>query len=142
MNRFCVVGACVVLASVVGVAQADEYGAWVKDTKKQCYTCDYTYKTKDGGMSKQSVVVYYADKDRSGWAYYYNAKQEPWARCAVPGNPKYNPKAMTWEKLAPDGKGYAPFQDTNGKPQPDGYCPAPKDGKAAIPVLSLPLPPK
>lgn len=124
------------------VGRADEYTKWVKDEKKQTYSCEYAYKTKDGKENKQQVVVYYADKDRSGWAYYYNTAPTPtpWARCAVPGNAKYDAKAMYWEALKPDADGYERFKGKDGKYQPDGYCPAPKDGKSPIPLL--PLPPK
>jgi hypothetical protein len=116
-----------------GDARADDYGKWVKDEKKQVHSCEYSYTTKDGGTAKQTIMVYYADKDRTGWAYYYNAKQEPWARCAVPGNAKYDPKQMYWQKLNAKADGY---EDYSTK----GFCPAPKDGKSSIP--DLPPPPK
>ena len=128
---------------VSGVARADEYGKWVKDEAKKTYTCEYTYDKKQpqaAEKGKQTVVIYYGDADRSGWAYYYNADLKPWARCAAPGNPKYDEKVMYWEALKPDQKGYEPFKDKDGKPEAAGYCPAPKDGKKPIP--SLPLPPK
>jgi hypothetical protein len=116
-----------------GTTRADGYAKWVNDEKKQEYTCEYSYSTKDGCTSKQRVVIFYGDKDRSGWAYFYNAKQEPWTRCAIPGNSKYNPKQMCWQKLNSKADGYEDYP-TNG------YCPTPKDGKSAIP--ELPLPPK
>lgn len=132
---------------VVGVQAngllADEYTKWTRDEAKKTLVCEYTYTPKEPaakGPPKQTVVIFYADKERSGWAYFYNAAQSPWARCAVPGNPKYDPKAMTWEALTPDGKGYEPFKDRAGEAYPAGYCPAPKDGKNPIP--DLPLPPK
>lgn len=121
---------------------ADEYTPYKKDEKKQTYTCEYKYDAKDPAAKeklKQTVVIYYGDKDRSGWAYYYN-DDKPWARVAVPGNPKYNAKVMYWEALKSDKSGYEPFKDKDGKPYGDGYCPAPKDGKR--PILDLPLPPK
>ncbi len=117
----------------VGMARADGYGKWANDENKQVYACEYSYATKDGCASKQTVVIFYGDKDRSGWAYFYNTKQVPWTRCAVPGNAKYDPKQMYWQKLNAKGDGY---EDYSMK----GYCPAPKDGKSPIP--DLPLPPK
>ncbi len=128
--------------AVPALVRADDYTKWVKDETKHTYSCEYAYKTKDGKENKQQVVIYYADKDRSGWAYYYNnaATPMPWARCAVPGNPKYDAKVMYWEALKPDGDGYDKFKDKDGAYQPAGYCPAPKDGKN--PIQLLPLPPK
>lgn len=123
---------CGLLLAAPTLARADDYGKWAKDEKKQTHYCDYSYANKAGGTSKQTVVVYYADKDRAGWAYYYNAKQEPWARCAVPGNPKYDPKQMYWQQLNDKGNGYDDY--------PKGYCPTPKDGKS--PIADLPPPPK
>lgn len=121
-------------------AAPDGYGPWATDCARKVHACQYTYSTKDGGKGTQTVVIYYADKDRSGWAYYYNTAPTPWARCALPGNPKYDAKAMHWEALKPDADGYERFKGKDGKYQPDGYCPAPKDGKSPIPLL--PLPPK
>jgi hypothetical protein len=124
-------------------ALADEYTSWKKDEVKKTYTCTYSYTPKDPAVTKkyeQTVVVYYGDKDRSGWAYYYNADNKPWARCAIPGNTHYNPKVMYWENLKPDGTGYDGFKDKDGKYYAAGYCPAPKDGKK--PIADLPLPPK
>ena len=120
----------------------DPYSKWATDEKKQKHTCTYTYKSNDPKVeyAKQNVVVYSADKDYAGWAYYYNADSKPWARCAIPGNPKYEAKKMYWEKMTPDEKGYEPFKDDKGQPQPIGYCPVPKDG--VDPVPDLPLPPK
>ncbi len=138
-----VFGALAVVPAVLAlaaVATADEYGGWKKDEKRQVYTCEYKYEKKDSGYGTQTVAIYYADKDRSGWAYYYNAKNEPWARCAAPGNPKYDAKVMYWQHLKPDNSGYEAFEDSTGQPQFTGYCPAPKDGRAPIPAL--PLPPK
>ena len=126
-----------------GVSLADGYTKWTKDETKKTHTCEYAYAPKEAAAKetpKQTVVVFYADKERAGWAYFYNAAQTPWARCAVPGNPKYDPKAMAWEALKPDGKGYEPFKDRKGEAYPAGYCPSPKDGKSPIP--DLPLPPK
>lgn len=137
LRGLAVVPAVLVLGSV---AAADEYGGWKKDEARKVYACEYKYEKKDGGYNTQTVAVYYGDKDRSGWAYYYNAKNEPWARCAAPGNPKYDQKAMYWESLRPDGLGYEAFKDAGGKAQYAGYCPAPRDGKAPIPPF--PLPPK
>ncbi len=127
------------LAASLGSASADGYTKWVNDPVKKTYSCQYVYANKSTANSTQNVVVYYGDKERKNWAYYYNAKMEPWARCAVPGNPKYDAKAMTWEALKPDTSGYAPFKDKAGDPEPAGFCPAPKDGKAVI--AALPLPP-
>jgi hypothetical protein len=122
------------------LVRADGYTKWVKDLERQTYSCEYVYKTKDGNTNKQYVVIFYADADRSGWAYFYNSAAKPWTRCAVAGNPKYNAKAMYWEALAAEGDGYEPFKGKDGKVQPDGYCPTPKDGKNPIPTF--PLPPK
>jgi hypothetical protein len=128
------------ILAAAAVASADEYGGWKKDETRKVYACEYKYEKRDGGYSTQTVAIYYADKDRAGWAYYYNAKNEPWARCAAPGNPKYDAKVMYWEQLKPDGSGYQQFKDSKGAAQFTGYCPAPKDGKSPIP--SLPIPPK
>lgn len=122
---------------------AGDYTSWKKDEQKMTYTCEYSYKSSDSKakeQSKQKVLIFYGNKDRSGWAYYYNADNKPWARCAVPGNPKYDAKKMNWEKLTTDEKGYERFKDKSGDPEPSGYCPTPKDGKDPIP--DLPLPPK
>jgi hypothetical protein len=131
-SRMCLLVLVPLLVNV-GAAKADEYSKWAKDEKKQAYTCDYSYSTKDGTTASQTVVIYYGDKDRNGWAYYYNAKMEPWARCAVPGNVKYDPKQMYWQKLNAKADGYEDYPTK-------GYCPSPKDGKSAI--LDLPPPPK
>ena len=61
------------------------------------------------------------------------ADGNPWARCAVAGNPKYDPKVMYWQHLNKTGDGYVEFETK-------GYCPSPKDGKA--PILVIPDPPK
>lgn len=127
------------VAASFGSASADGYTKWVTDPVKKTHTCQYVYDNKSNAKSTQTVVVHYADPARKTWAYYYNAKMEPWARCAVPGNPKYEPKVMAWEALKPDAKGYEVFKDKAGDPEPAGFCPAPKDGKAII--ASLPLPP-
>jgi hypothetical protein len=138
-----------VVVAVVGVVLAGapafggEYTGWQKDEQRQTYTCEYTYEPKDTAAkvrSKQTVVIYYGDSDRCGWAYYYNAGSIPWARCAVPGNPKYDPKIMYWEALNQDKTGYEPFKDKKGEASPAGFCPTPKDGKTPIPAF--PLPPK
>jgi len=131
------------LVTTTALLSAGDYTSWTKDEKKMTYTCEYSYKqadTKAKEPGKQTAVIYYGDKDRSGWAYFYNADNKAWARCAVPGNPKYDAKKMTWEKLTTDEKGYEPFKDKKGEPEPAGYCPTPKDGKEPIP--DLPLPPK
>lgn len=131
-----------VLAGVAGLvlsataARADEYGKWIKDEKKQVYYCEYKYEKKGSTKDEpkyavQKVQVYYADPDRKNYAYYYNAEDKPWARCAVPGHPKYNASVMYWQRL--DGDKYVDYPDA-------GYCPTPKDGKSPIP--NLPLPPK
>ena len=117
---------------VGGIVQADEYGKWTKDEVKKTYSCDYKYANKTGGYSTQKVVVYYADPERKNWAYYYNAKDEPWGRCAIKGNPKYNSNNMYWQKLSTDKKAYQDYPEK-------GYCPTPGDGKD--PVRDLPLPP-
>ncbi len=131
-----------ILLSTATLAFADEYTEYKRDEKKQTLTCEYSYEAKDPKTKepkKQTVVIHYGDKDRAGWAYFYNG-DTPWARCAVPGNPKYDAKAMHWEALKGDGKGYEPFKDKKGEAYPSGYCPAPKDGKN--PIKELPLPPK
>lgn len=142
-----------ILASSV---RADEYTAWAKDEKKQMYVCEYKYDAKDPAVTekrKQTIVIYYGDTDRAGWAYYFNAADKPWARVAVAGNPKYNPRAMYWEALKADGTGYESFKDKDGDPFGPGYCPIAKDGRRAIGNLpqppdgkkavgDLPLPPK
>jgi len=121
-----------------GTANADEYGKWVRDEKQKTLVCEYKYETKAStkakpGYAVQKAVIYYADADRKNWVYYYNAKNEPWARCAAPSNPKYDSTAMYWQHIG-DGKDkYVDYADK-------GYCPAPKDGKNPIP--SFPLPPK
>jgi len=133
--------ACGQVAVLAVVApKPDTYGLWTTECGHKIHACEYTFSTTDGVRRTQTVVIWYADKDRNGWAYFYNADSKPWARCAVPGNAKYDAKAMCWECLKPDGTGYEPFKDQNGTPKPLGYCPTPKDGKSAIPLL--PLPPK
>ena len=107
------------------------YSEWVKDEKKETYSCDYKYPNISGGYSTQKVVVYYADPDRKNWAYYYNTKKDPWVRCATKSNPKYNTNVMYWQKLDDDKKGYQDYPEK-------GYCPTPGDGKE--PVTDLPLP--
>jgi hypothetical protein len=128
------------VVAVPALGRADGYTQWVKDEKRQTYSCDYVYTTKDGKTNKQYVVVYYGAADRSGWAYFFNSAARPWTRCAVPGNAKYSARAMYWEALKAEADGYEPFRSADGKVQPDGYCPAPKDGKNPIPAF--PLPPK
>jgi hypothetical protein len=138
--RVWVVAACAFL--VTTPAFADEYTAWAKDEKRQTYVCEYKYDPKDPTLTekrKQTIVIYYGDEDRAGWAYYYNAANKPWARVAIAGNPKYSSKAMYWETLKADGTGYEPFKDKDGEPFGQGYCPTAKDGKK--PILNLPLPP-
>ena len=139
-TRRLAVVAALVAAPALTLAN-DKYTPWTKYQATKQYTCSYEYKTPTGGYSKQTVAVYYDDKDRNQWAYYYNADSKPWARCAIPGNPKYNPKVMYWENLTPDATAYEPFKDPAGKPYAAGYCPTAKDGVDPIPTL-LPLPPK
>jgi len=115
-----------------GAIKADEYGKWSKDEAKKTYTCDYKYANKTGGYSSQKVVVYYDDPERKSWAYYYNAKSEPWGRCAIKGNPKYDGNVMYWQKLNGDKKSYQDYPEK-------GYCPTAGDGRD--PVRNLPLPP-
>lgn len=127
-------GAVLLVSSVATAApKPDGYGAWATDCGHKVHACEYTYTTKDGAKGTQTVVIHYADAERRGWAYYYNADQKPWARVALPGNPKYNAKQMYWQKLNATGDGYEDYPTK-------GFCPAPKDGKATIPAL--PLPPK
>jgi hypothetical protein len=128
------VAACLlaVFALVTGV-HADDYGKWGKDEKARTYTCDYSYDTKDGGKNTQKAVIYYADPDRKDWCYFFNAKNEPWARCAVPGNKDYNPNQMYWQQVNEKKDGYSDYTQKT-------YCPAPADGKR--PIATLPLPPK
>ncbi len=117
-----------------GPVAADTYGPWTTNKEKNRHECVYTYATKDGKTSTQTVVAYTAaDKDRHGWAYFYNAEGKPWGRCATPANPKYDAKQMYWQKLTAAGDGYEDYPTK-------GFCPAPKDGKSPIP--SLPDPPK
>jgi hypothetical protein len=123
-----------IVAATNAPLMADGYTKWVADPKTQTISCDYEYQTKDNRKAYQKVVIYAADPERKTWAYFYNAKNEPWARCAVPGNPKYDPKVMTWQRLEPTKKDrYVDYPEK-------GFCPAPGDGKA--PILNLPLPPK
>jgi hypothetical protein len=121
------------LLLLTGSLRADQYTPWVKDEKTKTYSCEYSYKTKENKPAKQNVVLYYDDKDRKNWAYFYNEKKEPWARCAVPGNPKYDDKVMYWQHIDTSATKYVDYEEK-------GYCPAPKDGKNPIP--NLPLPPK
>ncbi|HEX3146583.1 MAG TPA: hypothetical protein VHR66_00680 [Gemmataceae bacterium] len=119
-------------------ANADEYGKWVKDEKQKTYVCEYKYETKASTKAKpdyavQNAVIYYADPERKNWVYYYNAKSDPWARCAAPTHPKYDNTAMYWQHLGEDKHNYIDYPDK-------GYCPAPKNGKNPIPAF--PLPPK
>ncbi|WP_020475146.1 hypothetical protein [Zavarzinella formosa] len=121
------------LLLLTGSLRADQYTPWVKDEKTKTYSCEYKYVTRANKPAVQNVVVYYGDNDRKNWAYFYNEQQKPWARCAVPGNPKYDQKAMYWQHIDATETKYQDYEDKD-------YCPAPKDGKNAIP--SLPLPPK
>jgi hypothetical protein len=121
LNLFCILS-----------VQAGEYSKWVKNEKDETYTCEYKYANKSGGYSTQKVVVHYNDPARKNWAYYYNSKKEPWGRCAVYGNPKYDKNVMYWQQLNEDKKGYKDYPEK-------GYCPTPGDGKE--PVSDLPLPP-
>jgi len=111
------------------------YTAWKRNDAQKRYESEFIYKNKSGGTSKQLVAVYPKDNPRSGWAYYYAAegKGKAWGRCAIKGNPKYDAKAMYWQKLTADAGGYEDFKD-----QPKGFCPTPKDGTAAIPVFPDP----
>ena len=114
------------------------YTRRVKDDTKGILACEYVYATNESGQNVLTTIVYFNDSDRNGWAYFFNSKQVPWARCAVPGNPKFDPNAMTWEKLKTDGSGYDVFRDESGNPKFRGFCPSPKDGVSAIPNLQLP----
>ena len=124
-----------VLAASAGWAvSADGYSPWTPNPAKNRHECVYTYATKTGKPATQTVYAYTAaDKDRAGWGYFYNAKAEPWARCALPGNPVYDPKQMHWQQLNPRKDGYADYPMA-------GYCPTPADG--AKPIPDLPPPPK
>ena len=127
-------GAVVAAALTATAAQADSYTPWKYNAPEKRYECEYTYDTKAGKPAAQAVYAYdMTDKDRYGWAYFYNAKGEPWGRCAAPGNPKYDAKAMYWQKLNDKGDGYTEYPEA-------GYCPAPADGKKPIP--QFPAPPK
>lgn len=124
--------------SVCSVASADEYGKWKKDEKQKTYVCEYKYETKASTKAKpeyavQKAVIYYDDADRKNWVYYYNAKNEPWARCAAPTHPKYDSSVMYWQHLGESKDKYVDYSEK-------GYCPMPKDGKSPIPTF--PLPPK
>ncbi|MBY0460060.1 MAG: hypothetical protein K2V38_22315, partial [Gemmataceae bacterium] len=112
---------------------SEGYSAWTTDCATKVRTCTYTYANKDGNTSTQTVVIYTDDPDRKGWAYFFNADKKPWARCAVPGNPRFDPAEMCWQKLNAKGDGYEDFPTK-------GFCPTAKDGKS--PIASLPLPPK
>lgn len=121
-----------------GQARADEYGKWVKNEKEKILVCEYKYETKKSTKDKpdynvQKVVIYYEDPDRKNFAYYYNAKNEPWARCATPTHPKWDAKVMYWQQLGGGKDSYKDYDIV-------GYCPAPGDGKNSIPTF--PLPPK
>ncbi len=125
---------CLTLLVSAGFTYANEYTKWVKDEKTKTLSCDYKYTNNDGKPATQKVVIYYADADRKNWAYYYNAKDTPWARCAIPGNAKFDEKVMYWQKLDDKKKdGYLDFPKA-------GFCPTPADGKT--PIANLPLPPK
>src|ERR1700676_3086804 len=77
---------------LAGAVRADSYSKWTKDEKAKTYQCEYRYQTAEKKPATQTVVIYYADAKRANWAYFYNAKNEPWARCAIKGNPQYNAK--------------------------------------------------
>lgn len=111
---------------------AGSYSPWVKNEQQNRWECTYTYPNKTGGTSKQVVAVYPKDNARAGWAYFYNDQGKPWGRCAIKGNPKYEPKVMYWQELTPKADGYQDFK------QPKGFCPAPKDGKTPIPTFPDP----
>ncbi len=112
-------------------AVADGYTKWVTDPVQKTHTCHYAYLNTTGTVSDQTVVVFYGDQNRRRWAYFYNARKEPWARCAVPVNPRFKAGVPVWEELTCDGAGYAPLRGA--------ARPTPKDGTK--PVADLPLPP-
>ena len=120
-------------APAVAQPAGGKYTEWKKNETQNRYECQYVYPTKPGGMAKQTVAVYPKDNPRYGWAYFYNDQGKAWGRCATKGNPKYNAKQMYWQQLNQKADGYEDF-----KGQPAGYCPAPKDGKDAIPAFPDP----
>jgi hypothetical protein len=79
------------------------------------------------------VLVYGKDSPRAGWAYYVNKDGKHWARCAIKGNPKYDPKVMYWQKITDDGKAYEDYKNV-----PAGFCPMPGDGNDPIPEIPDP----
>jgi len=133
MRSICLAACLLTFVAFIATVRADEYTKWVKDEKTKTYSCEYSYKTTDNKASTQKAVIFYADPDRKDWAYFYNTKNEPWARCATPTNKDYNANAMYWQKLDTGKDKYSDYATKN-------YCPAPGDGKA--PIATLPLPPK
>jgi hypothetical protein len=123
--------AAMAMTIFLGTSRADDYSKWVKNAEADRWECDYTYTTKSGTEAKQKVLVYTQDKKRAGWAYFVNKDNKAWARCAIKGNPKHDPKKMYWQKLNSKGTGYEDY------PEP-GYCPAPADGKKPIPAIKHP----
>jgi len=116
-------------------AHADEYSKWTFDAAAKRYQCTYTYETKEKKQATQTVVAYPAGNERHGWAYFYNAANKPWAKVATVYHPQYNVNEMNWQKLNAKADAYEAFPG-----EAVGYCPAPGDGRRAIPLL--PDPPK
>src|SRR4030088_3526284 len=86
------------LSLIAVKAKADgSYSPWQYDKEKARYSCKYTYDAKDGGTNYNTVLYYPKASPRTGYYYYANSKGDVWARCACPGNDKYDPKVMYWQ---------------------------------------------
>lgn len=78
-----------------------KFGGWKLDKKKDRYTCEYRYPSKNSPNKViiQSLIWYPNDPDRKGYYYLAGKGDQIWARCVCPKDPAFDAKVLRWSKF-------------------------------------------